>query len=126
MNLDRARNPHALVSTLKELVEGYSGGDRDLGEALLLNPSLQAEEINILLEKCSLDLRILALTHPNLSADKQIDIIMSVLDSKFRTKAKLALLHRSELNKDILAILCLDPDESVRNVALKRLKGFIQ
>lgn len=121
MNIIKARNPRSSPSTLHQIALEYNGNDRDLGEALILNQALQAETLDLLLEKCSQEIQLLALTHPNLTSSQQLKIVGSIKLTRLRTKAKMVLLHRTDLTKETLAVLCLDPNGQVRTAALKKL-----
>lgn len=122
MNLEIARNPSASPQSLDELVSKYDSKNRDLGEALILNPNLNAQALARLLLKCPLDLQVLAIKHPNLSWADQLKIASAVDSDILRTKARLLLLERLDLDIGILTALCLDPHKEVRDKAHKKLK----
>ena len=122
MCLEIARNPYALSSSLDSLVNEYKTDNRNLGEALILNSNLSSDSLNKLLEKCPQDLQILAIIHPNLSFEKQLEILSEIGDNELRTRARLLLLERKDIDIKIVVILCLDPVEKIRIRALERLR----
>ena len=121
MSLEIARNPKAPQQALEELVDKFDGKDRGLAEALFLNKSLSSENLSKLINKSPFDLIILALCHPNLSEQDQVEIISSIEQGKDWTKAKSILLSREDLPREILSILCVDSDEQIRNKAKRIL-----
>ena len=118
-DIEKARNPHTSFKTLNQISQGNL--THDLIEALLMNPSLPSDSLPELITKCSIDLQILALKHPNLSSEQQIDIISSINNDQLRIKAKIVLLQRPDIGKDMLTVLCLDPDKQIRERALEKL-----
>lgn len=121
-DIEIARNSTASPECLYALINKYKVLDRNLGEALILNPVLDSEILKLTLEKCSAELRILALKHPNITSDQQFEIISSITHDHLRTKAKTILLQRKDLDINIIAVLCLDPEEQIRQTAFDLLK----
>lgn len=121
MSLEIARNPKASQQALGKLIDQFDGKDRSLAEALFLNKSLSSENLSKLISKSPFDLIILALCHPNLSEQNQIEIISSIEQGREWTKAKSILLNRVDLPREVLSILCVDSDEQVRNKAKRML-----
>lgn len=119
-NLEKARNPNASNEVLSKIIKDFKG-ERDLAEALILNAKLSSSNLSDLLKKCSPDLALLALGHPNLSTEDQISIILSMNNETTRTLAKLLILKRKNLSKETLSILCLDPHKEVRETAQRRM-----
>ena len=124
MDLEIARNPSASPSSLNVLIDKYSINNRDLGEALVLNRSLNPLALKKLLEKVPLELQVLAIKHPNLSLEDQMRIVSIIDREELRTKARFLLLERDDLDYGILTVLCLDPEPHVREKAQNKLKGL--
>ena len=121
-DIEVARSSTASPLCLHNILSKYRILDRNMGEALVLNPSLDSNILELVLEKCSIELRILALKHPNITSDQQFNIISSIKFDHLRTKAKTILLQRVDLDINIIAVLCLDPEIQIRQTALELLK----
>jgi hypothetical protein len=126
VDLEIARNTKASPESLDRLVDKYDSRHRDLGEALILNHNLKSEALTKLLSKSPLDLQILAIKHPNLCWEDQIRIASLVDTDDLRTKARLLLLEREDLDIRLFAVLCLDPNSQVREKAQVKLKEVQQ
>lgn len=124
MNLEIARNPSASPESLDKLVDKYDSRNRDLGEALILNHNLDPISLAKLLTKCPLELQVLAIKHPNLCWEDQIRIASLVDTDELRTKARLLLLERDDLDARLFAVLCLDPNKQVRDKAQTKLRSY--
>jgi hypothetical protein len=118
-----ARNQQASFVVLEHLVEySLKTNNRQLFEALLFNKNLSSQQIDRLISNNSLDLQLLAIIHPNLSKDRQQQIVTSIEDQDKRIQAKVLLLSRPDLEIEFLTVLCLDDNKIVRNKALQKLK----
>jgi hypothetical protein len=124
MDLEIARNPRASSESLDRLVDKYDIYHRDLGEALILNTNLSKASLTKLLDKCPLELQVLAIQHPNLSWEEQIRIASAIQDDSLRIKARLLLLERYDLDIKIIVALCFDPNTLVREKAQNLLKEY--
>lgn len=122
MSLELARSFSATQDELARLVEEYDIHHRDLAEALLLNRNLCPKSLSRLLDLCPADLRDLALKHPNLNKDLQYKILNMTEKNSHRTKIKLILLDRRDLDAGLFSTLLIDEDSIVREKAQQILR----
>ena len=120
--IETARSYTVSAECIHNIISKYKVLDRNLAETLILNPSLDSNILKLVLEKCSIELQILALKHPNLTIDLQYEIISSITFDHLRMKAKRILLQRPDLDRNIVAVLCLDPEMEIRQTAFNILK----
>jgi hypothetical protein len=120
MSLELARSLSATQDELDRLVEEYDHHHRDLAEALFLNSSLSSKGLSRLLDRCPADLRDLALKHQNLSAELQYKILDKAEEGIHKTRVKLILLERSDLDPGLFSLFLIDKDNVIRTKAQLR------